>query len=246
MTLVAGQGGYWERWARGGGNSFSLPQDDVDEAADERQREGHPRQDVGVAEGVYLRHPLRTHHRVDDGAAHHEQAWTGRETDVNAAPGLRWRDGPGRSAPPPSRRGCSWRGAERRCCLAEWAPAGVDQCSGTAQRARRGRGEGCQQGTQWAGGGGAARLKGHDVQRTRGELNHQRTAQPLLIEFPVRPERSVQVWQSVPRLVFDQFCKFGNCVVVLLGLVTQRKQQRPFENEPMLPDLGLPGPGGGL
>lgn len=56
-----------------GGDSFSLPQDDVDEAADERQREGHPRQDVGVAEGVYLRHPLRTHHRVDDGAAHHEQ-----------------------------------------------------------------------------------------------------------------------------------------------------------------------------
>lgn len=59
------------------GDSFSLPQDDVDEAADQRQGEGHPRQDVGVAEGVYLRHPLWTHHRVDDGAAHHEQTWTG-------------------------------------------------------------------------------------------------------------------------------------------------------------------------
>lgn len=65
-------GGYWEHWARGG-NSFSLPQDDIDEAADQRQREGHPRQDVGEAEGVYLRHPLGTHHRVDNGSTHHEQ-----------------------------------------------------------------------------------------------------------------------------------------------------------------------------
>lgn len=73
------------RWSGGGGrrgllgtlgpssDSFSLPQDDVDEAADQRQREGDPGQDVGVAEGVHLRHPLWTHHRVDDGAAHHEQ-----------------------------------------------------------------------------------------------------------------------------------------------------------------------------
>lgn len=58
-----------------GTRSFSLPQDDVDEAADQRQREGHPRQDVGVAEGVLVVHPLRTHHRVDDGAAHHKQTW---------------------------------------------------------------------------------------------------------------------------------------------------------------------------
>lgn len=60
-------------------SSFSLPQDDVDESADERQREGDPRQDVGVAEGVRFRHPLRTHHRVDDGSAHHEQ--TGKDLE---------------------------------------------------------------------------------------------------------------------------------------------------------------------
>ena len=59
-------------WSDG---SFSLPQDDIDESADQRQREGHPRQDVGIAEGVCLRHPVRTHHRVDDGSAHHEQTW---------------------------------------------------------------------------------------------------------------------------------------------------------------------------
>lgn len=53
--------------------SFSLPQDDIDESADQCQREGHPRQDVGVAEGVFLWHPPRTHHCVDDGSAHHEQ-----------------------------------------------------------------------------------------------------------------------------------------------------------------------------
>lgn len=64
-------------WSDGG--SFSLPQDDIDESADQRQREGHPRQDVGVAEGVGPRHPLRTHHRVDDGAAHHEQ--TGKDLE---------------------------------------------------------------------------------------------------------------------------------------------------------------------
>lgn len=73
MQVVGGGGGLLGTLGPSGG-SFSLPQDDVDEAADERQREGHPRQDVGVAEGVYLRHPLWTHHRVDDGAAHHEQA----------------------------------------------------------------------------------------------------------------------------------------------------------------------------
>lgn len=54
--------------------SFSLPQDDIDESADQRQREGHPRQDVRVAEGVRAHHPLLAHHRVDDGSAHHKQA----------------------------------------------------------------------------------------------------------------------------------------------------------------------------
>lgn len=62
--------------------SFSLSQDDIDESADQRQWEGDPRQDVGVAEGVFLWHPLRTHHRVDDGATHHEQTWGGREMEV--------------------------------------------------------------------------------------------------------------------------------------------------------------------
>lgn len=61
------------------GGSFSLPQDDVDESADQRQGEGHPRQDVGVAEGVRIQHPVRTRHRVDDGAAHHEQ--TGKDLE---------------------------------------------------------------------------------------------------------------------------------------------------------------------
>lgn len=55
------------------GGSFSLPENDVDESADERQRERHPGQDVGVAEGVRLRNPLGTHDGVDDGAAHHKQ-----------------------------------------------------------------------------------------------------------------------------------------------------------------------------
>lgn len=64
----------------GGDGSFSLPQDDIDESADQRQREGNPRQDVGVAEGVFVRHPLRTHHRVDDGSAHHEQTCMGVKT----------------------------------------------------------------------------------------------------------------------------------------------------------------------
>lgn len=64
-------------WSDG---SFSLPQDDIDESADQRQREGHPCQDVAVAEG-WLRnlHPPRTHHRVDDSSAHHEQ--TGKDLE---------------------------------------------------------------------------------------------------------------------------------------------------------------------
>lgn len=66
-------------WSDG---SFSLPQDDVDESADQRQREGDPRQDVGVAEGAHLRHPVRTHHRIDDGSAHHEQTCREEENDA--------------------------------------------------------------------------------------------------------------------------------------------------------------------
>jgi len=51
---------------------FSLPQDNVNEAADEGEREGHPGQHVGVAEGR-TRLLVRTHHSVDDGPTHHEQ-----------------------------------------------------------------------------------------------------------------------------------------------------------------------------
>ena len=36
------------------GLSFSLPQDDVDEATDQAQREGHPGQHIGIAKGVFL------------------------------------------------------------------------------------------------------------------------------------------------------------------------------------------------
>lgn len=63
-------------WSDG---SFSLPQDDIDESADQRQGEGHPRQDVGVAKWISLRHPFWTHHRVDDGSAHHKQ--TGKDLE---------------------------------------------------------------------------------------------------------------------------------------------------------------------
>lgn len=55
------------------GLSFSFPQDDVDEAADQAEREGYPGQDVGVAE-VCPRVWLGAHHCVDDGSTHHEQA----------------------------------------------------------------------------------------------------------------------------------------------------------------------------
>jgi len=65
-------GGYWEHWD-GLMVSFSLPQDDIDESADQRQREGNPRQDVGIAKCRRPRQPLVTHHRVDDGATHHKQ-----------------------------------------------------------------------------------------------------------------------------------------------------------------------------
>lgn len=54
--------------------SFFLSQDDINEAADEAEREGHPGQHVGVAK----LHPgpfVRTHHGVDDGGGHHKHAW---------------------------------------------------------------------------------------------------------------------------------------------------------------------------
>lgn len=56
-------------------SSFSLPQDDVDQSAEQCQREGGPGQDVAVAEDALLREPIRTQHCVDDGAAHHKQTW---------------------------------------------------------------------------------------------------------------------------------------------------------------------------
>lgn len=60
-------------WGEGGGvrPSFLLPQDDVNEAADETERERHPGHHVGIAK---LRGVVRTHHRVDDGGAHHKHA----------------------------------------------------------------------------------------------------------------------------------------------------------------------------
>lgn len=51
--------------------SFLLPQDDINEAADETEREGHPGQHVGVAE-LRPGSIIRTHHGVDDRPAHHK------------------------------------------------------------------------------------------------------------------------------------------------------------------------------
>ena len=34
-----------------------------------------------------MRHPVWTHHRVDDGAAHHKQTCTGAKQAVNSRPG---------------------------------------------------------------------------------------------------------------------------------------------------------------
>lgn len=58
--------------------SFFLPQDNVNEATDEREREGQPGQDESVTVRLTVIFPLWTHHRVDDGPAHHEQTF-GRE-----------------------------------------------------------------------------------------------------------------------------------------------------------------------
>lgn len=51
--------------------SFFLPQHDINEATDETEREGHPGQDIGVAE-LRASTVIWTHHGVDDGPAHHE------------------------------------------------------------------------------------------------------------------------------------------------------------------------------
>lgn len=65
--------------------SFFLSQDDINEAADEAEREGHPGQHVGVA--VLSPGPLvRTHHGVDDGRAHHKHAW-GRDQRIRGMGG---------------------------------------------------------------------------------------------------------------------------------------------------------------
>ena len=52
--------------------SFFLPQDDINEATDEREGEGHPGQHVGVAE-LPAGAVVGTHHGVDDRRAHHKQ-----------------------------------------------------------------------------------------------------------------------------------------------------------------------------
>jgi len=51
---------------------LSLPQDNVNKATDEREREGHPGQHVGVAEGLICQ-LVRTHDSVDDGSTHYKQ-----------------------------------------------------------------------------------------------------------------------------------------------------------------------------
>lgn len=55
---------------------FALPQDDVDHPADDGQREGHPSQDVGKAEGGTNcgRLPVRVSHSEDSCTTHHAQA----------------------------------------------------------------------------------------------------------------------------------------------------------------------------
>lgn len=54
--------------------SFFFPQDDVNEATDECEREGQPSQNKGVSISVNITFPLWTHHCVDDGPTHHKQA----------------------------------------------------------------------------------------------------------------------------------------------------------------------------
>lgn len=49
VALAVGRGGVLLGTVGWSDGSFSLPQDDIDESADQRQGEGHPRQDVGVA-----------------------------------------------------------------------------------------------------------------------------------------------------------------------------------------------------
>lgn len=58
--------------------SFFLPQDDINEATDERERESYPGQHIGVAE-LCARAVIGTHHGVDDRRAHHKQ--TGKDLE---------------------------------------------------------------------------------------------------------------------------------------------------------------------
>lgn len=55
--------------------SFFFPQDNVNEATDERERERQPGQDEGVSVSLTVVFPSWTHHRVDDGPAHHKQTF---------------------------------------------------------------------------------------------------------------------------------------------------------------------------
>lgn len=55
--------------------SFFFPQDNVNEATDERERECQPGQDEGVSVILTAIFPVWTHHRVDDGPTHHEQTF---------------------------------------------------------------------------------------------------------------------------------------------------------------------------
>lgn len=49
--------------------SFFFPQDDINEATDETERESYPGQHVGIAELC----AIWTHHSVDDRSTHHKQ-----------------------------------------------------------------------------------------------------------------------------------------------------------------------------
>lgn len=67
--------------------SFFLPQHDINEAADETERESHPSQHIGVTE-LCPGSIIWTHHGVDDRPAHHEHARQdledGREEEASA------------------------------------------------------------------------------------------------------------------------------------------------------------------
>lgn len=55
------------------GGLFAFPQDDVDDAADGGQREGHPCQDVGESEAGRVLMPIRVPHGEDGGSDDYAQ-----------------------------------------------------------------------------------------------------------------------------------------------------------------------------